>query len=174
MKFIPVEGMGGLTDGCLDSRQKEKKRSRKGKTGETENKRDAHVHACMCIENSRKLHRNCRQWVFKGLFIIALLCSEYFTISKHYFYNSENIGSDFLTPNIMNMFSCMLDFPGGSYGQDSAHNVGDQGSIPGSGRCPRGGHGNPFQYSCLENPTDREVWWAAVHGVAKRKMQLSD
>ena len=57
----------------------------------------------------------------------------------------------------MNMFGYMLDFPGGSYGKDSAYNVGDQGSISGSGRCPRGGHGNPFQYSCLENPTDREV-----------------
>ena len=41
------------------------------------------------------------------------------------------------------------------------------GSIPGSGRCPGGGHGNPLQYSCLENPTDREAWWATVHRVTK-------
>ena len=43
----------------------------------------------------------------------------------------------------------------------------DAGSIPGSGRSPRGGHGNPLQYSCLENPMDRGAWWAVVHGVAE-------
>ena len=42
----------------------------------------------------------------------------------------------------------------------------DAGSIPGSGRSPGGGHGNPFQYSCLENPMDRGTWWATVHEVA--------
>ena len=55
----------------------------------------------------------------------------------------------------------------------SAYNGGDPGSIPGSGRSP-GGNGNPFQYSCLENPMDRGVWWAVVHGVAKSRTQLSD
>ena len=49
---------------------------------------------------------------------------------------------------------------------------GDVGLIPGSGRCPGGGHGNPLQYSCLENPMDR-AWWATVHGVAKSRTQLS-
>ena len=43
--------------------------------------------------------------------------------------------------------------------------VGDPGSIPGSGRSPREGNGNPLQYSCLENPTDRGAWWATVLGV---------
>ena len=43
----------------------------------------------------------------------------------------------------------------------------DAGSIPGSGRFPGGGNGNPFQYSCLENPMDRGAWWATVHEVAK-------
>ena len=47
------------------------------------------------------------------------------------------------------------------------------GSVPGSGRSPGGGHGNPLQYSCLENPMDREAWWATVHGVAKSQTQLS-
>ena len=49
-------------------------------------------------------------------------------------------------------------------------NVGDirdSGLIPGSGRSPEGGHGNPFQYSCLENPMDRGAWWATDHRVAK-------
>ena len=46
--------------------------------------------------------------------------------------------------------------------------------IPGSGRSPGGGHGNPLQYSCLENPTDREAWRATVHGVPKSRTRLSD
>ena len=45
--------------------------------------------------------------------------------------------------------------------------VTDAGLIPGSGRSPGGEHGNPLQYSCLENPTDRGAWWAIVNGVTK-------
>ena len=56
-------------------------------------------------------------------------------------------------------------FPAGSEGKESACNVGDLGLIPGSGRSPREGNGNPLQYSCLENPMDREAWWATVHGL---------
>ena len=51
-----------------------------------------------------------------------------------------------------------LDFPGGSDGKASAYNVGDLGSIPGSGRSPGEGNGNPLQDSCLENPMDRRAW----------------
>ena len=43
----------------------------------------------------------------------------------------------------------------------------DTGSIPGSGRSPGAGHGNPLQYSCLENPMDRGAWWATVHGLTE-------
>ena len=46
------------------------------------------------------------------------------------------------------------------------------GSIPGSGRSPGGGHGNPLQYSCLDNPMDRGAWWATVHRIAKSQTQL--
>ena len=46
-------------------------------------------------------------------------------------------------------------------------NAGDLGSIPGSGKSPGGGLGNPLQYSCLENPMDRGAWQATVHGVAQ-------
>ena len=48
----------------------------------------------------------------------------------------------------------------------------DMGSIPGSGRSPGEGNGNPLQYSCLENPTDRGAWRASAHGVAKSQKQL--
>ena len=48
----------------------------------------------------------------------------------------------------------------------------DVGSIPGSGRSPGEGNGNPLQYSCLENPMDRGAWWATVHRVAKSWTQL--
>ena len=51
-----------------------------------------------------------------------------------------------------------LDFPGGSNGKASAYNAGDPGSIPGLGRSPGEGNGNPFQYSCLENPMDGRAW----------------
>ena len=60
-----------------------------------------------------------------------------------------------------------MDFPGGLEGKASACNAGDRGSIPGSGRSPGEGNGNPIQYSCLENPMDRGVWWATVHGVTR-------
>ena len=50
----------------------------------------------------------------------------------------------------------------------------DAGSIPGLGRPPGGGNGNPLQYSCLKNPMDRGAWQATVHGVAKSWTQLSD
>ena len=51
--------------------------------------------------------------------------------------------------------------------------VRDVGSIPGSGRSPGRGHGNPLQYFCLKNPMDRGAWWATVHGIAKSWTRLS-
>ena len=56
----------------------------------------------------------------------------------------------------------------------STRNAGDPGLIPGSGRSPGEGNGNPLQYSCLENPMDGGAWWATVHGVAKSQTRLSD
>ena len=72
------------------------------------------------------------------------------------------------------MFSHFMGFPGGSEVKASACNVGDLGSIPGSGRSPGEGNGNPLQYSCLENPMDGRTWWAVVHRVAKSQTRLSD
>ena len=60
-----------------------------------------------------------------------------------------------------------MGFPGGSVGKETACSAGDPGLIPGSGRSPGEGNGNPLQYSCLENPMDREVWQATVHGVTR-------
>ena len=56
----------------------------------------------------------------------------------------------------------------------NAGDIRDAGLIPGLGRSPGGEHGNPLQYSCLENPRDRGAWWATVHGVAKHQTRLSD
>ena len=67
-----------------------------------------------------------------------------------------------------------MGFPGGSEVKASACNVGDLGLIPGLGRSPGEGNGNPLKYSCLENPMDRGAWWATVYGVAKSRTRLSD
>ena len=52
-------------------------------------------------------------------------------------------------------------------GKEFAFKAGDAGSVPGSGRSPGGGHGNPLQYSCLQNSVNRGAWWATVHGITK-------
>ena len=54
----------------------------------------------------------------------------------------------------------------------NAGDIGDVGLILGLGRSPGGGHGNPLQYSCLENPMDGGAWWATVHSVAQSWTQL--
>ena len=72
-----------------------------------------------------------------------------------------------------------MGFPGGSSGKEvknppaNAGDAGDMGSIPGLGRSPGGGNGNPLQYPCLKNPRDRGDWWATVPGVVKNQTQLS-
>ena len=58
-------------------------------------------------------------------------------------------------------------------GKESACNAGDMGLIPGLGRSPRGGNGDPLQYFCLGNPMNRGVLWAIIHGVAKNRTPLS-
>ena len=68
--------------------------------------------------------------------------------------------------------SLYVYFPGGSQSKESAFSVGDPGSVPGLGRSRGEGHGNPLQYSCLENPMDRRAWWATVPGVTKSQTRL--
>jgi len=62
-----------------------------------------------------------------------------------------------------------MDFPGAS-----TYSIGDPGSIPELGRSAGEGNGNPLEYSCLENPTDRGAWQSTVHGVTKSETQLSN
>ena len=74
------------------------------------------------------------------------------------------------------MTSCQvmmtLGFPGGSGVKNPHANAADAGSIPGLGRSPGGGNGNPLQHSCLGNPMDRGAWWVAVHGVTKESDRI--
>ena len=75
------------------------------------------------------------------------------------------------------VYTLFRGFLGGSVVKSppaNAENAGDTGSIPRWGRSPEGRNGNPLQYSCLENPMDGGAWWAAVHGVTKRWIQLSE
>ena len=74
-----------------------------------------------------------------------------------------------VTLEVIRIFK-FLGFPGGSVEKNLPANAGDTGNvglIPGLGRSPGGGNGNPLQYSCLENSIDKETWWATVHGVTK-------
>ena len=78
-----------------------------------------------------------------------------------------------------NSFICIVvrvvvGLPCGSDCKESAHNAGYPDLIPGLGRSPGEGNGNPLQYSCLENPMGRGTWWATVHGVAQNWTRLSD
>ena len=118
------------------------------------------------------------QWKYIQLFLLKL---------KFFLINNKNPITRHANCLILNKssywvyqlfkFGCgtwRLGFPGGSDGKASACNVGDPGSIPGSGRSPGEGNGNLLQYSCLENSMDGGAWWATVHGVKKSWTRLSN
>ena len=68
-----------------------------------------------------------------------------------------------------------MGFPGGASDEESfanAEDIREAGSSPGSGKSPGGGHSNPLQYSFLENPMEKEAWWAIVHRVIKNQTPL--
>ena len=67
-----------------------------------------------------------------------------------------------------------MGFPGGSVIKNPPAIAGDKGSIPGSGRSPGEGNGNPLQYFRLGNAMDRGAWWTMVYGVSKSRIRLSD
>ena len=70
--------------------------------------------------------------------------------------------------------ACCIGLPWLLRGKEFACNAGNQSSTPESGRSPREGNGNSLQYSCLENPMDREAWQAAFSGVSKSQTQMSN
>ena len=81
-------------------------------------------------------------------------------------------------PRKLTWASCIADkfftnFSGGWDSKAPACNAGDPDSIPGLGRCPGIGNGDPLQYSCLENPTDRGAWWDTVCGITQNQAWLS-
>ena len=67
-----------------------------------------------------------------------------------------------------------VDFPGGSDSEESTYKAGDPGSIPGSGRPPGKGNGNPLQCSCLENPMERGAWWAAYSPWGCKELDMTE
>ena len=102
----------------------------------------------------------------------------YFLLSLYPWLNEERARECWDNPAFQ--LCIWLAFPGGSMVKNppaSAGDIRDTGSIPGLGRFPGEGNGNPLQYSCLGNPMDRGAWWAVVHGVAKESdltQQLSN
>ena len=110
--------------------------------------------------------RKAAQWPEVFLSVVSLparpgpgLCS----LVEHSYFGSQGL-----------CFLMSLGFPGGSEAKAFAHNTEDLGSIPGSGRSPGEGNGNPLQYSCLENPMGRGAWWATAHRVTKSRTRLRD
>ena len=97
--------------------------------------------------------------MLNDLIALRILC-----IPRMYFCAYGRISSSVV------LVALLMGFSGGSAGKESACNVGDLGSIPGLGRSPEGGHGNPLQYSCLENPHgQRTLVGYIVHGVTKSR-----
>ena len=127
---------------------------------------------CVGVCVSKTLNRHHQRCILKNnTFHLLQLCKIEMTITELTWKQNPEIMNDIkiLFTQLMTM-----GFPGGSDSKESAYNAGVVDSIPGSGRSPWGEHGNPFQYSCLENPMDRGAWRATVHGVAKSPTQLSD
>ena len=81
-----------------------------------------------------------------------------------------------LLTSLPSAYCCKIKehYPRGLNGKESACNVGNLGSIPGLGRSPGGGDGNPLHYSCLKNPMDGGAWWSITHRVEKSRGLLSD
>ena len=103
----------------------------------------------------------------KYLWCYLNIITYYFHL-KQWFYLFRNLQFDVITPS-----TC---FPGGSMVKNLHSNAGDAGipsSIPGSGRFPGEGNGNPLQYPCLDNPMDRGAWRGTVHRITKSRTYLS-
>ena len=82
--------------------------------------------------------------------------------------------SHLISDSLNQIRGASVDVPGGSDGKQTACTAGDTGSVPGLGRSPGEGSGNPLQCSCLGNPMDGGAWRATVRGVEKSQTPLSD
>jgi len=88
----------------------------------------------------------------------------YIYVNVYRYLLSRQVASDYI---YIYIYSYILGFPEGSDGKESAYNAGNPSLIPGSGRSSGGSHGNPPQYSCLENSINGGAWWATVHELTK-------
>ena len=103
----------------------------------------------------------------KNDFLTCINCLQT-VLDCHCFLNATTMPSGVCFFNIFpSIFFEKMGYPGGLDSKESACTVGDWGSIPGLGRFPRVGNGNPLQYICLENCVDRGAWQATVHGVTE-------
>ena len=118
------------------------------------------------------LQRECLRWqlkMFTSLLIIPIL-----KISQALFLRFSTYKGNYLLISELRIFMFpLIDFLGSSDGKESTCNLEEPDSIPGSGRSPGGGPGNPLQYSCMENPMDRGAWWPTVHRVTQSRTGLN-
>jgi len=103
-------------------------------------------------------------YIWQNLYNIVNLKNK-IKFKKIYIYSLRNF-------HIYNTVLLTMCFLGGAVVKNLPVDTGDVDSIPGSGRCPGGGHDNPIQYSCMENSKDRGGWQATIHGVAESRKPL--
>ena len=122
-------------------------------------------------------HASCTaRWILKHC---TTREASHFIVDRHlgffpvFTYYDSSFSKNFIGVSFKKFLMEYPIFPGASEGKASARNAGDPGSIPGSGRSPGEGKGNPLRYSCLENPMDGETWWAAVHGAEESRTRLT-
>ena len=95
-------------------------------------------------------------------------------MERWFFHGSISLKSSSMQLKIYLLRIYFIDFPGGSDCKESACNARDPGLIPGSGRSPGEGNGNPLQYSCLEKAMDRGAWEATALGITKNQTRLNN
>ena len=119
----------------------------------------------------------CSKWKISLDLLLSLsFCTQTHTHTHTHTHKKKAKETNMLSRNLTfePRYRDFMGFPGGSDDKAPACNAGDPGLIPGLGRSPGEGNGNPLQYSCLENSMDGGAWLATVHGVAKSWTQLSD
>ena len=120
---------------------------------------------CFTMLNRYNVNRHlCSVQIFI-LFTYNLVLLISYTTEFSLWFSSENYFISLVIFSMIQKFSNSVD-------KESSCNAGDPGSIPGWGRSPGEGNGNPLQYYCLENPMDRGAWWATVHGAARVRHDL--